>query len=94
MITKTEIINRTAENAGLTKVAAKAAVDALFEEIALALKEGDSVAIAGFGKFEVRARSERMGTNPQTGKPISIPAKNAAVFKASKTLKEMLNRGE
>lgn len=91
MINKTELIDRTAKNAGLTKVAAKAAVDALFEELSNALVEGHSVQITGFGKFEVRNRAERNGRNPQTGEVITIEAKRTVGFKPGNTIKSMLN---
>ena len=59
-------------------------------EIANALKEGAKVDIAGFGKFEVKERSERTGINPQTKENITIPASKVPSFKASKTLKDFV----
>ena len=67
------------------------AVDAVFDTISGALGNGDSVAIAGFGTFEVRERAARTGRNPRTGEEIQIPAAKNPAFKAGKALKEAVN---
>ena len=72
---------------GLTKKAANDAVDAFVDTVTSALKKGDDVLITGFGKFEVRVRSQREGRNPQTGAKISIPATKTPAFRAGKALK-------
>lgn len=56
-----------------------------------ALKDGDNVALVGFGTFQVTAKSARTGRNPATGEKIQIAARNAPVFKAGKTLKDKVN---
>ena len=56
-----------------------------------ALKEGDSVALVGFGTFEVKERAERKGRNPQTGEEITIKAAKIPSFKAGKSLKDAVN---
>lgn len=63
-------------------------MDAVFEAIAEALKEGDKVQLVGFGNFEVRERSARKGRNPQTGEEIEIAASKVPAFKPGKALKE------
>jgi DNA-binding protein HU-beta len=85
---KTELINKVAELSELTKKDATKAVDAVFEAIGDALKEGDKVQIIGFGNFEVRERSARKGRNPQTGAEIEIPASKVPAFKPGKVLKD------
>ncbi|WP_028401433.1 HU family DNA-binding protein [Ectobacillus panaciterrae] len=85
---KTDLVNSVAEQAELTKKDAAQAVDAVFETILNALKEGDSVQLLGFGNFEVRERAARTGRNPQTGTEIEIPAGKVPAFKAGKQLKE------
>jgi DNA-binding protein HU-beta len=55
------------------------------------LKNGDSIALVGFGTFEVRNRAERTGRNPKTKEPITIPASKAAAFKPGKALKDAVN---
>ncbi|WP_303984366.1 HU family DNA-binding protein, partial [Niallia circulans] len=67
---KTELINAVAEASELSKKDATKAVDAVFDTILNALKDGDKVQLIGFGNFEVRERAARKGRNPQTGEEI------------------------
>jgi len=85
---KTELINSVAEASGLSKKDATKAVDAVFDSIAEALKNGDKVQLIGFGNFEVRERAARKGRNPQTGEEMEIPASKVPAFKPGKALKE------
>ena len=88
---KTELIAAVAEKAGMTKKDAEVTVSAVIGAITAALTEGEKVQIAGFGTFEVRERCERMGLDPRTKQPITIPASKAPAFKAGKALKEAVN---
>lgn len=88
---KTDLVNAVAEQAELSKKDASRAVDAVFESITEALKEGNKVQLVGFGSFEVRERSARKGRNPQTGEEIEIPATKNPAFKPGKQLKEAVN---
>ncbi|MBA2870168.1 MULTISPECIES: HU family DNA-binding protein [Bacillales] len=85
---KTELINSVAEASGLSKKDATKAVDAVFESITEALKNGDKVQLIGFGNFEVRERAARKGRNPQTGEEMEIPASKVPAFKPGKALKD------
>ena len=85
---KTELINAVAEASELSKKDAGKAVDAVFETISNALKNGDKVQLIGFGNFEVRERAARKGRNPQTGEEIEIAASKIPAFSAGKALKE------
>ncbi len=89
---KTELIASVAEKAGLTKKDAEKAINALFVSVEEALALEDKVQIIGFGTFEVKAREERKGRNPQTGAEITIPASKNPVFKAGKSLKDAVNK--
>ena len=73
-MTKVELIAAVANEANLTKKDAEAAVNSALNAITNALKEGDKVALVGFGTFEVRERPARKGRNPQTGEEITIEA--------------------
>lgn len=64
------------------------AVDAVFDTILNALKDGDKVQLIGFGNFEVRERAARKGRNPQTGEEIEIAASKVPAFKPGKALKD------
>ena len=85
---KTELVNAIAEKANLTKVDAKAALDATIEAISAALAEGDKVALIGFGTFAVAEKGERTGINPRTKETITIPARKAVKFKAGAELND------
>lgn len=83
---KAELIDAMAANAGLSKADAKKALDAFVGSTTDALKNGDRVALVGFGSFSVSTRSARKGRNPQTGKEIDIPEKKVVKFKAGADL--------
>mgnify|MGYP001156089660 CR=1 FL=1 len=88
---KSELIDAIAASADLSKASAGRALDAALDAITGALKDGDSVALVGFGTFSVKARAARTGRNPQTGNPIEIKAANVPGFKAGKALKDAVN---
>ena len=83
---KTELVQAIAEKANLTKVQAKAALDATIEAVEGALKKGDKVALIGFGTFQVVKKDKRQGINPATKETITIPAKKVVKFKAGAEL--------
>ena len=88
---KTELIDKIAEGAGLTKADAKKALEATTAAIKDALVAGDKVALIGFGTFSVNERPAREGINPATKQKITITAKKVAKFKAGADLDEALN---
>ena len=85
---KSELIDRIAEAANLTKADAGRALDATVGAVTEALKSGDAVTLVGFGTFAVKERAARTGRNPQTGAEIKIPASKVPGFKAGKALKD------
>ena len=85
---KTELINAIAEKANLTKVDAKAALDACLEAVGEALVKNDKVTLIGFGTFSVAEKGARTGINPKTKAKIEIPARKAVKFKAGAKLSE------
>lgn len=89
-MTKTELAAKVAVKAGISKKAAAEAVDAVLATITEALDAGDKVSLVGFGTFEVRTRAARQGINPRTKETISIPASKLPVFKAGKSLKDVI----
>jgi DNA-binding protein HU-beta len=88
---KTQLVDAIVEKSGLKKKEAEAAVNAMTEAIAEALKAGDKVQLVGFGTFEVKERAAREGRNPRTGETIKIDASKKASFSASKVLKDAIN---
>ena len=83
---KTEFIARVAEQAGLTKVDTRKAVEAFAEVVAAELKKGEKIALLGFGTFSVADKPAREGINPATKQKIHIPARKAVKFKAGAAL--------
>ena len=88
---KTELVEKIAAGAGLSKVDAKKALNAAVEAVKEALIAGDKVALVGFGTFSVNERPAREGINPATKAKINIAAKKVAKFKAGVELADALN---
>lgn len=87
---KAQLIAQIAEDAGVTKTQANAALDSFVSTVTKTLKKGDKVTLVGFGTFSVSKRAARTGRNPQTGAAIKIKAKKVAKFKAGKELSAKL----
>ena len=87
---KTDIVNAIAAQ-GLSKADSKKALDAVLDAISGALKEGDKVAILGFGTFSINERPAREGINPATKEKITIAAKKVVKFKAGAELSAGVN---
>jgi DNA-binding protein HU-beta len=85
---KAQLIDAIADKANLTKADAKKALDAFVDATSDALKNGDRVALIGFGSFSVASRSARTGRNPQTGKEIQIAEKKVVKFKPGAELSD------
>ena len=90
-MSKTELVEFIAKEAGLTKADAARALDATIAGITAGLKKQKRVALVGFGTFSAKKRPARDGINPLTKEPIKIAAKVAASFKAGSKLKDALN---
>jgi len=91
IVNKTQLVDKIAENADISKASAGRALDAFIDAVSDTLKSGDQVALVGFGTFSVRERSARTGRNPQTGEEIQIAAAKVPGFKAGKALKDSVN---
>ena len=79
---KSELVDAMAVNAGISKVVAKKALDGFIKSVSKALKNGDKVALVGFGAFQVVDRAAREGVNPSTQEKMTIEAKKVVKFKA------------
>lgn len=87
---KTELINAIAEKANLSKVQAKAALEATINTVSEQLAKGDKVALIGFGTFSVAEKTARKGVNPRTKAVIEIPARKAVKFNAGAELNDVV----
>jgi len=86
-MTKAEIIEKVAKDAGIPKATAKKAFDSVLEGIKQGVqKRNHKVTLVGFGTFKNVYRKTRMGRNPQTGEKIKIKGKSVVTFKPSKNL--------
>ena len=87
---KSELVAAVAAKAGMSKVAAADAVNAVVASISESLIKGEPVMLIGFGTFYVKQNAAHEGVNPATGKKIQIPAKKVAKFKAGLDLNAAL----
>ena len=88
---KSDLIDAMAADAGITKAAAKKALESFFDNVEKSLKKGNRVSLVGFGSWSVSNRAAREGRNPQTGKTIKIAAKKVVKFKAGSDLQNSVN---
>ena len=88
---KSDLIDAMAADAGISKAAAKSALDSLTSNVTASLKKGDKVSLVGWGTWSVSNRAARTGRNPQTGAAIQIAAKNVVKFKAGAGLSGAVN---
>ncbi len=89
---KTELIDKIAAGAGISKADSKKALDATINALKEALIAGDKIQLVGFGTFSVNERPAREGINPATKAKIQIAAKKVAKFKAGAELSDALNK--
>ncbi|TLU82127.1 MAG: HU family DNA-binding protein [Chlorobium sp.] len=87
-MSKTDLVEKIAAQANLTKADAERAVNAFISAVTASLKDGQDVTLVGFGTFTTGDRAERQGRNPQTGKTITIAAKKVVKFRPGKALKD------
>ena len=89
-MTKTELIAAVAERSGIAKKEAQEVVNNLFDILTENLVKEESTVILGFGTLAVQHKPERQVINPSNRQKITIPARKAVKFKASKALLEKL----
>lgn len=88
---RVELVAAIAQEAGISKKDADAALKAFVNTVEKELKDGGKVQLVGFGTFEVSKRAARTGRNPQTGEAMEITASKTPKFKAGKAFKDLLN---
>jgi integration host factor subunit alpha len=91
-LTKAELAELLFERVGLNKRESKDMVETFFDELCLALEQGDGVKLSGFGNFQLRDKPQRPGRNPKTGETIPISARRVVTFHASPKLKNLVER--
>ncbi len=86
-LTKASLAEMLFDEIGLNKREAKEFVEQFFEEVRVALENGEDVKLSGFGNFILRSKSERPGRNPKTGEEIPISARRVVTFRPGQKLK-------
>ena len=88
-MTKAEIVDKMAKDAGISKVAANKALNSFQDSVTKTMKKKNGkLTLVGFGTFSKARRKARKGVNPATGQKISIKARNVVKFKAGKALRD------
>jgi len=84
---KSDLIDEMAKDAGISKIAAKKALNSILENIEKSLSNGQKVTIVGFGSWSVGHRAAREGRNPRTGQTIKLSARKVVKFRPGSELK-------
>ncbi|WP_298607354.1 integration host factor subunit alpha [uncultured Thiothrix sp.] len=87
-LTKADMVEHLYEELGLNKREAKDLVEMFFEEVRLALGQGQNVKLSGFGNFMLRDKTQRPGRNPKTGEDIPVDARRVVTFRPGQKLKQ------
>ena len=90
---KSELVDHIAESADISKTAASRALDSALDAISGSLRDGESVALVGFGTFLVRERAARAGRNPKTGEEVPINPRRVLTFRPSHLMKDRVAAG-
>lgn len=88
---KSDLVDAIAADAGISKAAAKTALESVTKNVTNTLKKGGRVSLVGWGTWSVSKRAARTGRNPQTGAAIKIKAKNVVKFKAGAGFNDAVN---
>jgi integration host factor subunit alpha len=90
-VTRVDLAEAVYRRIGLSRKESAILVQSVLDELAEALIGGESVKLSSFGRFLVRAKSERIGRNPKTGIEVPITQRRVMVFKPSNVLKSRIN---
>ena len=85
-LTKEELQNLLFDHIGLSKRECREMVNAIFEEMRVALESGDPVKLEGFGRFQPKERPKRWARNLKSGEKIPISERRVVTFHPSKKL--------
>ena len=92
-ITRASISEAIHSKVGISRQEAAGCIEKILENISNELEKGNSVKLAEFGTFSVRNKKERVGRNPKTKKDAVISARKVLGFKASRVMKEEVEKG-
>lgn len=83
MVSKTELVEKIAENTGVAKSTVKTVLTGFWEAVTTEVEKGEEVRLIGTGKFYKKHSNARIGHNPSTGEAIEIAASDRLAFKSS-----------
>jgi DNA-binding protein HU-beta len=87
---KSALLRSVAADTGVPYSTVKRVVDSMLGHVIERLQEGDRVVLSGFGTFALRPYKARTWVNPQTNRPVDIPAALRPGFVSSAALKRQL----
>lgn len=90
-VTRASLVESIYQQVGLSRKDSAAFLEDILETVMLALEEGESVKISGFGTFSVRQKGQRSGRNPKTGEEVPILPRSVLVFRPSQLLRAQVN---
>ncbi len=93
-MTKSELIQKLAQECNLSLDDAKSCVEIFVDKMREALLNGDRIEIRGFGSFKMKDYGAYSGRNPKTGEKVQVKPKRMPFFRAGKELKDYVNEGE
>lgn len=90
-LTRADLSTAVYKDLGLSMQECSALVDAVIDEMCLALEQGEVVKLSSFGTFALRKKKQRVGRNPKTGVEVPITSRTVLSFNASNLLKSRVN---
>jgi integration host factor subunit alpha len=90
-LTRADLSAAVYKEIGLSLQECNTLVDAVIDEVCLALEAGETVKLSSFGTFGLRRKKERVGRNPKTGVEVPITSRTVLSFNASNLLKGRVN---
>ncbi len=91
-VTRADLTEAVYQEVGLSRYESAQLVETVLEQISGTLARGESVKIYSFGTFSVHDKAQRLGRNPKTGEEVPIRPRCVLVFRASRVLKDRINR--
>ena len=90
-VNKAHLIEHLYRNCGFSREESSTTIEALLKIIKHTLESGENLLISGCGKFILKDKKSRRGSNPATGKDLILDARRTVIFKCSKNLQEKIN---
>ena len=91
-LTRADLTEQVHQIIGVPLKESDIVVCTILDSIVRTLRAGNKVEIRGFGTFNTRQRGGRTGRNPKTGARVDVPPKRIPFFKASKELRQLVER--